>query len=151
MPFEDSSFDVALTQAVLQSVDDKRAVFGEIARVLAPGGRYAFFDLVVGPGEGEFTFPVPWADGPEANFLVEATEIRALLADAGLEEVAWDSLAQIQARIGEAASGHRFMTTGHPQISLAAVMPDFEARMAGLAENVQTQRVSMIQGVFRAG
>ena len=61
LPFTDASFDLAWTQAVWQSVENKRALALEIRRVLAPGGRLAMFETV---GDGrELHFPVPWGDG----------------------------------------------------------------------------------------
>jgi hypothetical protein len=93
-------------------------------------------------------FPVPWADGPDESFLIEATELRAILERAGLRETAWRTRPEIQASIGEAASGHPHMAAGLPDVSLALVMPDFAARMAGLAQNVADQRIDIVQGVL---
>jgi SAM-dependent methyltransferase len=42
LPFGDSSFDLVLGHAVLHHLPDLRRAFGELARVLAPGGRMAF-------------------------------------------------------------------------------------------------------------
>lgn len=45
MPFDDGSFDVAISQEALLHVPDKSAVIKECARVLARGGILAFTDL----------------------------------------------------------------------------------------------------------
>jgi len=45
MPFDDASFDVAISQEALLHVSDKEAVIQECARVLKPGGVLAFTDL----------------------------------------------------------------------------------------------------------
>ncbi len=45
MPFEDDSFDVAISQEALLHVPDKAAMIAECARVLKPGGVLAFTDL----------------------------------------------------------------------------------------------------------
>lgn len=45
MPFDDASFDAAISQEALLHVPDKAAVIRECARVLKPGGILAFTDL----------------------------------------------------------------------------------------------------------
>lgn len=46
LPFPDASFDVVLTNCVVNLVDDKPAVFAEVKRVLAPNGRLVLSDIV---------------------------------------------------------------------------------------------------------
>jgi SAM-dependent methyltransferase len=47
MPFSDESFDVVISNGVIDLIPDKDAVFSEIHRVLVPGGRIQVADVTI--------------------------------------------------------------------------------------------------------
>jgi SAM-dependent methyltransferase len=55
LPFVDGAFDAVVACLVFEHIDDAAAAIGEVARVLAPGGRFCFFlnhPLLQTPGSG---------------------------------------------------------------------------------------------------
>lgn len=87
LPLPDGGFDLALMIHVGMNIADKARLFAEAARVLAPGGCFALFDVMRG-SEAVLSFPFPWAEDPSNSFLEAPATYRALAADAGFARVA---------------------------------------------------------------
>jgi SAM-dependent methyltransferase len=47
LPFDDASFDVVISNGVIDLIPDKDAVFSEITRALRPGGRIQLADVTI--------------------------------------------------------------------------------------------------------
>jgi SAM-dependent methyltransferase len=87
MPFPDASFDVIISNCVINLSPDKDAVFRESFRVLKPGGRFRVSDIVWvrAPSEKERSHLESWA-GCVAGALM-AGEYVAKLSAAGFSDV----------------------------------------------------------------
>jgi SAM-dependent methyltransferase len=144
LPLADESMDVAWMQAVAISVADKRAMADELRRVLRPDGRLAFFDSFA-RGGGELHFPLPWADGPEASFVVSADELRSVFEAAGFKPVVWNEQEGALAEIAQ----RTFTPTVDPtRVGLARLMPDFEERMGNVGRNIAEGRLGLLLAVL---
>lgn len=91
MPFDDATFDGAVSFHVAMNIADRERFYGEAARVLKPDAAFCVFDVMKGSG-GDLEFPVPWASTAETSFLKTPAETRALLEGAGFEVTAEKSL-----------------------------------------------------------
>ncbi|MDB5506184.1 MAG: hypothetical protein JWR75_822 [Devosia sp.] len=74
LPFEDAKFDAAICFYVGMNLADKPAVLREIRRVLRPGGRLLWTEVVAGTGAPKF--PLPWAVDPERSHVGSEEDLR---------------------------------------------------------------------------
>lgn len=84
LPFEPGGFDGAYMFHVGMNIENKARLFAEVRRVLAPSGLFGIYD-VMRLADGELSYPVPWASGPEFSFVADAATYRRLLAAEGFE------------------------------------------------------------------
>ncbi|MEM7528128.1 MAG: methyltransferase domain-containing protein [Pseudomonadota bacterium] len=84
LPFKDQSFDLALMFHAGMNIEDKATLFAEAARVLAPGGRFAVFDVMRGQDAGDLLFPLPWSTVPATSFVATPADYRAAATAPGL-------------------------------------------------------------------
>jgi MPBQ/MSBQ methyltransferase len=143
LPFAEATFDLVWTQAIAQNIADKQRFVAELARVVRPGGRVALFEVLAGPG-GTLEFPVPWADRDEQSQLVTSVQLHDLLDSGSLEIVSWKEGPAAVEAIATAAKAVAIPPADHP-LGLHILMPNFEARMAGLARNVAQQKIVLVQ------
>ena len=145
MPFPDDAFDVAWMQNVGMNIADKRELYAEIGRVLKPGGRFAFQEIVAGEVAPSH-FPLPWATDPTDSFLVTADEMRSLLGRTGFiaetfEDVSEAHLSASIANATPAASG---------QLSLAVFVDNLGQKAGNARRSLEEGQVRLVRGVFRA-
>jgi len=88
LPFAEGEFDAVWTFQTQMNIADKRRFYAEIRRVLRPGGRLMFQDILEGNGRA-LEFPVPWASEADCSHLIKPNALRDLLRELGLIEVLW--------------------------------------------------------------
>lgn len=107
--FPSGHFDLVWTQHVTMNIEDKPALYREVFRVLKPGGRFVFHDIVEGNGE-PLPFPVHWASDASTSFLIPPSRMRSALEDTGLLTVEWRDVTDVSrdwylAKVAEAQRG----------------------------------------------
>lgn len=145
LPFGDHTFDVAWTQHVVMNIKDRERFYAEAARVLKPGGKFVFFDLLLGD-KGPLEYPLPWARTPDISFLYNAADTRRFITGAGLVEETWFELEQAAAPMLQQQAA--MATPG--VFSLALVMgDDMGLRVGNVARAVADGRITVVRGLFR--
>ena len=145
MPFPDDSFDVVWMQNVGMNIADKRKLYGEICRVLKPGGRYAFQEMAAGEAAASY-FPLPWATDPADSFLVSAEEMRLILGESGFtaelfEDTSDVHLSRTAANATPAAPG---------QLGLAVFVDNLAQKAGNARRSLEEGHIRLVRGVFRA-
>ena len=97
-PLPGGRFEVVLLLETMLAFPDKEALVGEVARVLEPGGRFAFTVEEGRPLNQQERARMPGAD---TVWLIELTELTGMLRKAGLTLI-WQQ---------ECSSSHRAMAT----------------------------------------
>ena len=150
MPFPDGAFDVVWTQHATMNIAAKDRLYAELARVLRPGGRLVFHEVMAG-ANSPLVYPVPWAGDASISFVRPPDEIRRILNDVGLVETHWrdttqNAVAGIRAQREQAASTQ---AAGSPPPTRDVIFgPVFGERLAGIAKNFVEGRLVTVMAVF---
>lgn len=144
LPFEDQSFDHAVSIHAAMNIADRGRLYAELHRVLRPGGRAGFYD-VTRAGQSSLTYPQPWSSDASSSFVLTSREMESALLEQGfteveLADVTGDALAWFQKVLSErgAQAGENF--------NLRLVMgPKFGRMAANLATDVSAGRARLVQ------
>ena len=139
LPFENSAFDTVFLQHVAMNVEDRAALYAEVRRNLAPGGRLATYDLVL--RDGDVVYPAPWARDVSTSFLLSEADTRTALEQAGFTAVLWRDDTENALDWFKAAMG------APPQSgpNLGVVMgPEFPTLIGNLASNIRENRLGVL-------
>lgn len=145
LPFADGAFEVALLLHVAMNVADRAGLYREIRRVLAPGGRFATYDVVARDGEPHY--PLPWARTPATSFLTSAEASLAAIEAAGFRTLA----ARDDTETAKAWFAQARAAAPPAGPSLGLVMgPDFGQLAANLGRSLADGRLGILTAVFEA-
>ncbi|MEJ8571399.1 class I SAM-dependent methyltransferase [Microbaculum marinum] len=149
LPFDAASFDLATMLHVGMNIPDKEAVFAEARRVLRADGVFAVYD-VMRIGDGELTFPVPWADTQKISALAGPDVYKALAGEAGFtlvseesrQAIALEFFEKIRAQAAESAP---------PPLGLHNLMgPSIGAKMSNMIAGIRADVIAPVLMIFQA-
>ena len=141
LPFPDHSFDVVWMQNVGMNIADKQKLYGEICRVLKPGGRYAFQEMAAGKTAPSY-FPLPWATDPADSFLVSADETRSILAETGF-------IAEVFEDTSDAHLSRTTADAAPSPLTLGVYVENLAQKAGNARRSLQEGQVRLVRGVFR--
>jgi SAM-dependent methyltransferase len=144
LPFEDAAFDVLFLQHVAMNIQDRGALYREVARVLRPDGRFATYDLVL--RQGDIAYPVPWARDASTNFLLSERDTRIQLEQAGFTPLLWRDDTET------ALEWFKKTMAGSPPngLNLGIVMgPDMREMASNLVRNLREDRLGVLSAVLK--
>jgi SAM-dependent methyltransferase len=144
LPFKDSSFDLVWTQHAANVIAEKSKLYGEMRRVLRPGGRIAMHDFIRGPTPGPLHMPIPCADSEEVTFLLRPDHLKKLLSGLGLRETHWRDRT-------EATFAWFGMLPSPGAFSIRLITGEgFPEMVENLKRNLQEGRIGVAMGIFEA-
>lgn len=149
LPFEDNTFDAAITIHVAMNISAKDRVYAHAKRVITPGGIFAVYDVLQGEG-GDVLFPVPWAREPSISHLATPREMESLLTDAGFKILdVVDSTDESQSWF-EAMTA-RMAKSGPPPVTFQAFLGgDFPQMARNQVRNLTERRIRTVSFVCEA-
>lgn len=134
LEFGDGAFDRAMMIHVGMNIPDKLPVFAEVRRVLEVGGLFGVYEQMR-VGDGEPTYPLPWAEDARCSFVEPVETYVELLQRAGFAVERTEDRRQAVARPPD----------GSPRLSPVAV---FGARFAErIGNNIAATRAGILAPV----
>jgi sarcosine/dimethylglycine N-methyltransferase len=141
LPFADATFNVVWMQNVGMNIADKARLYGEIGRVLKPGGRYAFQEMAAGNTATSY-FPLPWASDPADSFLASPDVMRSVLGESGL-------MAECFEDISDAHLNTTTVNSAPSPLTLGVYVDNLAQKAANARRSLEESQIRYVRGVFR--
>jgi SAM-dependent methyltransferase len=148
LPFDNGSFDRATLFHVGMNIADKRKLFAEIARILKPAAFLAVYD-VMRMGDGELTYPVPWAQTAATSFVERPETYRSALCAVDFE-LAAERNTREPALVFFRRMTARVADSGAPPLGLHILMGrEASIKVANMIENLECDLIAPVEMIAR--
>jgi ubiquinone/menaquinone biosynthesis C-methylase UbiE len=149
LPFAGSAFDCAYMLHVGMNIDNKVKLCSEIARVLRPGAVFGIYD-VMKTGEGELTFPVPWATTAQSSAVAEPAQYRSALEASGFELTAELNRRDFALAFFDELQAKTMAAGGPPPLGLHILMGRNAAdKIRNMIANISTGLIAPVEMIAR--
>ena len=149
MPFADGTFDCAYMLHVGMNIDDKEKLCSEVNRVLRANSLFGIYD-VMRVGEGELTYPVPWATTAATSALARPAQYREALQAAGFSVIAERNRRDFALAFFDQLRARTSAVGGPPPLGLHILMgrttPD---KVQNMIQNVSSGRIAPVELIAR--
>jgi cyclopropane fatty-acyl-phospholipid synthase-like methyltransferase len=137
-------FDAAITMHVQMNVEDKRAWFAAIARVLAPGGRLAVWEVCTTTGK-QPPWPMPWSLDGSDSFLSTPRALGDAITSGGFDVVQWEDETAWVNDWSAATLGDR---APRPGLILPMLIEDGMTRVMNFSTALRDGTLTVMRGAF---
>jgi len=143
--FPDDKFDQAYMLHVGMNIADKVGLFSEIRRVLKTGGTFGIYDIMR-IGQGELTYPVPWATTANGSALGSAEEYKQALQMAGFTVTAERCRRDFALEFFERMQANMAAAEGPPPLGLHILMgEDAPTKLGNMIQGISQDRIAPIE------
>ena len=145
LPFADGAFDGAYMLHVGMNIADKRPLCAEVARVLRKGARFGIYDIMR-TGDGELTFPMPWAASAATSAVAPLSEYRAALTAAGFRILAEENRREFGIAYFEEVRRRMAAAAAPPPLGPQIVMgPSMTEKIKNLVASLSAGRIAPVE------
>ena len=149
LPFADAVFDRAYMLHVGMNIDDKSRLCAEVGRVLRPNSIFGIYD-VMRTGEGELTYPVPWATTAASSAVADPAEYRKSLQSAGFAVIAERNRREFALAFFDQLRARTSSAAGPPPLGLHILMGrSTPAKIQNMIESISSGRIAPVEMVAR--
>ena len=145
MPFDDGAFNAGYMLHVGMNIDAKKELFSEVHRVLQPGSMFGVYD-VMQTGEGDLTFPVPWATTEATSAVAAPEHYKAHLESAGFTIVAERNRRDFALEFFDRLRARTQAAGGPPPLGLHVLMGhDAPEKLQNMISNISAGRIAPVE------
>ena len=145
MPFQDQIFDGGFMMHVGMNIEDKAQLFAEVYRVLRPGSTFGVYD-VMQLGNGELTYPVPWAGGSHTSSLANPEQYKQAMLDAGFTVAAENDRRDFALDFLKTLREKTEANGGPPALGLhTLVREDMALKFQNLTQSIETGHIAPVE------